>query len=150
MGNTDNTTIWFKDDYSLKEINARGKDTLVEHVEIIVTEIGPDFLEGTMPVDKRTVQPARILHGGASCVLAESLGSIAANMVIDPTKYIAVGQSIIANHLRPAPEVATVKGKAKILHLGKKSQVWDIEITNEEDKLICSSRLTMAIIPKFK
>jgi 1,4-dihydroxy-2-naphthoyl-CoA hydrolase len=150
LENADKKTIWFKDEYSLDQINARGKDTLVEHVEIVVTKIGPDFLEGTMPVDKRTVQPARILHGGASCVLAESLGSIAANMVIDPEKSIAVGQSIIANHLRPAPEVTTVTGRAKILHLGKKSQVWDIEIFNEEKKLICSSRLTMAIIPKFK
>lgn len=142
-------TIWFKNNYSLEDINHRGKDTLVEYLDIKITEIGPDFLMGTMPVDKRTVQPARILHGGASCVLAESLGSIAANMVIDPSKYIAVGQAIIANHLRPAPEVSTVTGKAKILHLGKKSQVWDIELVNEDGKLICSSRLTMAIIPKF-
>lgn len=142
-------TIWFKNNYSLEDINYRGKDTLVEYLDIKVTEIGPDFLVGTMPVDKRTVQPARILHGGASCVLAESLGSIAANMVIDPSKYIAVGQAIIANHLRPAPEISTVTGKAKILHLGKKSQVWDIELINEDGKLICSSRLTMAIIPKF-
>lgn len=142
-------SIWFKDNYPLDEINKRGKDTLVEHLDIRVTEVGPDFLKGTMPVDKRTVQPARILHGGGSCVLAESLGSIAANMVIDTSKFIAVGQSIVANHLRPAPEVMTVTGVAKILHLGKKSQIWDIEITNEDGKLICSSRLTMAIIPKF-
>lgn len=142
-------SIWFKDNYTLDDINKRGADTLVDHLDIQVTEVGIDFLKGTMPVDKRTVQPARILHGGGSCVLAESLGSIAANMVIDPTKYIAVGQSIVANHLRPAPEVQTVTGVAKILHLGKKSQIWDIEITNEEGKLVCSSRLTMAIIPKF-
>lgn len=143
-------TVWFRDDFSLEKINERGKDTLVEHLDIVVTEIGPNFLAGKMPVDKRTVQPARILHGGASCVLAESLGSIAANMVIDPEKFIAVGQSISANHLRPAPEVSEVTGKAIALHLGKKSQIWDIDILNKEGKLICSSRLTMAIIPKFK
>ncbi|MCF8057980.1 MAG: hotdog fold thioesterase [Bacteriovoracaceae bacterium] len=141
-------SVWIRDDFSLEEINLRGKDTLVEHLEIIVTEVGTNFLMGTMPVDKRTVQPARILHGGASCVLAESLGSIAANMVIDSKKYIAVGQSISANHLRPVPEVSIVTGKAIALHLGKKSQIWDIDITNEEGKLICSSRLTMAIIEK--
>ncbi|MCR9202979.1 MAG: hotdog fold thioesterase [Halobacteriovoraceae bacterium] len=142
-------SVWFKDNYTLEDINKRGENTLVEYLDIQITEVGFDFLKGTMPVDKRTVQPARILHGGGSCVLAESLGSIAANMVIDPTKFIAVGQSIVANHLRPAPEVQTVTGVARILHLGKKSQIWDIDIANEEGKLICSSRLTMAIIPKF-
>lgn len=144
----DTKNIWFRDDFTVEDVNARGSDTLVEHLSIDITEVGPDYLKGTMPVDKRTVQPARILHGGASCVLAESLGSIAANMIIDGSKYIAVGQSIIAHHIRPAPEVTTVTGVAKPLHIGKKSQVWDIEITNEEDKLVCSSRLTMAIIPK--
>lgn len=142
--------VWFHDNFTLEAINERGKDTLVEHVEIIVTEIGPNYLVGTMPVDKRTVQPARILHGGASCVLAESLGSIAANMVIDTEKFIAVGQSLTANHLRPAPEVTTVTGKAIALHLGRKSQIWDIDIVNEQGKLVCSSRLTMAIVEKPK
>lgn len=142
-------SIWFKENYSLEDINNRGMNTLVEHLDIKVTAIGPDFIEGTMPVDHRTVQPARILHGGGSCVLAESLGSIAANMVIDTSKFIAVGQSISANHLRPAPEECLITGRARILHLGKKSQIWDIDLTNEEGKLICSSRLTMAIIPKF-
>lgn len=141
-------SVWIHDNFSLEAINKRGKDTLVEHLEIIVTEIGPNFLVGTMPVDHRTVQPARILHGGASCVLAESLGSIAANMVIDTNKYIAVGQSLTANHLRPAHEVTKVTGKAVALHLGRKSQIWDIDILNEEGKLVCSSRLTMAIVEK--
>lgn len=143
-----NSPVWFRDDFTLEAINERGKNTLVEHLNIQVTEMGPNFLVGTMPVDKRTVQPARILHGGASCVLAESLGSIAANMVIDTSKFIAVGQSLTANHLRPAPEVTTVTGKAVALHLGRKSQIWDIDILNEQGKLVCSSRLTMAIVEK--
>ena len=143
-----NSPVWFRDDFTLEAINERGKNTLVEHLGIQVTEMGPNFLVGTMPVDKRTVQPARILHGGASCVLAESLGSIAANMVIDTNKFIAVGQSLTANHLRPAPEVTTVMGKAIALHLGRKSQIWDIDILNEQGKLVCSSRLTMAIVEK--
>ncbi len=142
------SSVWIRDDFKLDQINERGKDTLVEHLGIIVTEIGSNYLLGTMPVDNRTVQPARILHGGGSCVLAESLGSIAANMVIDSKKYIAVGQSITASHLRPAPEVTLVTGKATALHLGKRSQVWDIDITNEQGKLVCSSRLTMAIVEK--
>jgi len=141
--------IWFKDNFSLENINSRGENTLVEHLKINITHIGDNVLEGTMPVDSTTVQPARILHGGASCVLAESLGSIAANMVIDTKKFIAVGQSITANHLRPGKEGQTVKGIAKAIHLGKKSQLWDIEIFNSEEKLICTSRLTMAIIEKF-
>lgn len=141
--------IWFKDNFSLEDINNRGRNTLVEHLQINITKIGNNTLEGTMPVNSTTVQPARILHGGASCVLAESLGSIASNMVIDTKKLIAVGQAITANHLRPAPEGQIVRGVAKAIHLGKKSQLWDIEIFNSEEKLICTSRLTMAIIEKF-
>lgn len=140
-------SIWYKD-YSLQDVNARGSRTLVEHLNIKITEIGSSTLSGSMPIDHTTVQPARILHGGASCVLAESLGSIAANMVIDTSKFIAVGQSISASHLRPGLEGETVTGVARPLHLGKKSQIWDIDLFNGEDKMICSSRLTMAIIEK--
>jgi 1,4-dihydroxy-2-naphthoyl-CoA hydrolase len=140
-------SIWHKD-YTIEQVNGRGQKTLVDHLDIKITAIGEDTLSGTMPVDHTTVQPARILHGGASCVLAESLGSIAANMVIDTSKFIAVGQSISANHLRPGLEGETVLGVARALHLGKKSQIWDIDIFNEKQKMICSSRLTMAIIEK--
>jgi len=145
----ESSNIWFNKDISLLSVNDRGKNTLVEHLGIVVIKIGPNSITGTMPVDERTVQPARILHGGGTCVLAESLGSIAANMTIDTDNFIAVGQSITANHLRPVKEVSEVKGIARPLHLGKKSQVWDIEVFNNEEKIICSSRLTMAIIPKF-
>jgi 1,4-dihydroxy-2-naphthoyl-CoA hydrolase len=141
-------SIWFKE-YSIEEVNKRGANTLVEHLNIEITKIGEDSLSGTMPVDHTTVQPARILHGGASCVLAESLGSIAANMVIDGSKFIAVGQSISANHLRPGVEGEEVLGVARALHLGRKSQIWDIELFNSQKKMICSSRLTMAIVEKL-
>lgn len=143
-------SVWFRNDYDLAQVNERGAKTLVEHLEIICTELGPDYLVGTMPVDERTVQPAQILHGGASCVLAESLGSIAANMVIDSQKFIAVGQSLTANHLRPGLKGTKVTGKAKAIHLGRRSQVWNIDIFNEEDKLVCQSTLTMAIVEKPK
>ncbi len=141
------TSIWHKD-YSIEEVNLRGENTLVNHLGIQITEITDSSLSATMPVDHTTVQPARILHGGASCVLAESLGSIAANMVIDTHKFIAVGQSITANHLRPGLEGETVLGIAKALHTGRRSQLWNIDIFNEKEQMICSSRLTMAIIEK--
>lgn len=140
-------SIWSKE-YSLQDVNQRGEKTLVEHLNIVITEIGENTLTGTMPVDQTTVQPARILHGGASCVLAESLGSIAANMVIDTSKFVAVGQTISANHLRPGIEGEVVTGVARALHLGRKSQIWDIDIFNSKEKMICSSRLTMSIIER--
>lgn len=140
-------SIWFKKDISPDQVNVRGRKTLVEHLDIQITEVGPDFLKGDMPVDERTVQPLGLLHGGASCVLAESLGSIAANMVLDNSKFVAVGQSINASHVRSARD-GRVTGVAKALHLGRTSQVWEIMITDKEDKLVCVSRLTMAVIEK--
>jgi 1,4-dihydroxy-2-naphthoyl-CoA hydrolase len=120
---------------------------MLEHLDIEVTEIGPDFVRGTMPVDHRTVQPMNILHGGASVALAESLGSIAAYLTVDPEKFHCVGMEINANHLRPVSS-GIVTGLARPLHLGKSTQVWSIEITNETGKMICISRLTMAVIPR--
>lgn len=140
-------SIWFKKDISPDQVNVRGRKTLVEHIDIQITEVGSDFLKGDMPVDERTVQPLGLLHGGASCVLAESLGSIAANMVLDNSKFVAVGQSINASHVRSARD-GRVTGVAKALHLGRTSQVWEIMITDKEDKLVCVSRLTMAVIEK--
>ncbi len=143
-------SIWFNKNITVEDINNRGQGTIVSYIEIIVTECGPDYLVGTMPVDERTIQPAQILHGGSSCVLAESLGSIAANMVLDGSKFMAVGQSITASHIRPGIKGTTVTGKAYPIHIGRKSQVWEIEITNEENKLVCKSSLTMAIVEKPK
>jgi 1,4-dihydroxy-2-naphthoyl-CoA hydrolase len=138
--------IWFRD-YVLEEVQQQGVGTMVEHLEINITEIGDNFLKGTMPVDHRTVQPMGILHGGASVALAETLGSIAANLVIDSKKKYCVGLDINANHIRAAKR-GLVTGVAKPLHLGSSTQVWSIEITNEETKLVCISRLTMAVLDR--
>ncbi|MBT3584135.1 MAG: hotdog fold thioesterase [Halobacteriovoraceae bacterium] len=145
-------SIWFRKDYTheegLKLLNDSGKNTITAHVGIEVTEIGDNYLIGTMPVDERTVQPGRRLHGGSSCVFAETLGSIAANMILDSSKYVAFGQVIDANHLRPALEGTKVIGKTTPIHLGRTTQVWRIEITTEEGKLVCDSKLTMAVVKK--
>jgi 1,4-dihydroxy-2-naphthoyl-CoA hydrolase len=136
--------IWFRN-YTLEEVQQRGAGTMVEHIGIIITEVGPDFLKGTMPVDHRTVQPMQILHGGASVALAETLGSIAANLVVDSEKKYCVGLDINANHIRAAKK-RLVTGVAKPLHLGFSTQVWSIEITDVENRLVCISRLTMAVL----
>jgi 1,4-dihydroxy-2-naphthoyl-CoA hydrolase len=120
---------------------------MVKHLGITFTEIGEDFLKGTMPVDSRTVQPMGILHGGASVALAETLGSLAANYVIDNQKKYCVGLDINANHVRSARK-GLVTGTARPLHLGSTTQVWTIEITDEEDRLVCISRLTMAVLDR--
>jgi 1,4-dihydroxy-2-naphthoyl-CoA hydrolase len=138
--------IWFRE-YALEDLNKRGQNTLVEHLNIVITEMGHNFLCGTMPVNHKTFQPAGILHGGASVALAETLGSIASNLIIDPEKQYAVGMEINANHLRPVSS-GFVTGKASIIHLGAKSHIWSIEIFNEQNKLNCISRLTMAIIDR--
>ena len=138
--------IWHKK-FELKNWEGRDKGTIHESLGIELTEIGEDFISGKMPIDKRTFQPAGILHGGASVVLAESLGSIASNLVIDDEKQFCVGQSINANHIRPGIK-GYAYGKATPIHIGKKTHLWEIKITNEQDKLICISRLTMAILDK--
>lgn len=140
-------SIWFKA-YPLENIRERGKGTMVEHLGIEITEIGDRFLRGTMPVDNRTIQPHGILHGGASIALAETLGSIAANLVIDPGKYYCVGLDINGNHIRSVKTGSRVTGTASPLHLGRTTQVWSIEITNEEGSLVCASRLTMAVLKR--
>ena len=137
--------IWHNE-LTLDYIHERMTDTLAAHLGIQITEIGADYMTGTMPVDNRTRQPMGILHGGASVVLAESLGSWAANAVVDTTRYACVGQEINANHIRPVPQGGTVTGIARPLHLGGRSQVWSIEIFNERKQLACVSRLTMAVI----
>jgi len=121
--------IWFSP-FALEEVQQRGKGTMVEHLGITITALGDDFLKGTMPVDHRTVQPMGILHGGASVALAETLGSLAANLVVDKDKKYCVGLDINANHIRSAKH-GLVTGTAKPLHLGSSTQVWSIEIVNE-------------------
>jgi 1,4-dihydroxy-2-naphthoyl-CoA hydrolase len=141
----DSSSLW-RPGATLDLLRDRMRGTLAEHVGIELTEIGADFLAGTMPVDHRTCQPMRVLHGGASVVLAETLGSLAANAANRDTTRRFVGQEINANHLRPVPEGATVTGVARPVHIGKSSQVWNIEIRNERGQLTCVSRLTLASI----
>lgn len=131
---------------TLEYLRDRVKNTLTTHMGIELTELGDDYLCGSMPVDGRTVQPMRILHGGASVALAETLGSLAANAANHDTGRRFVGQEINANHLRPVPEGSTVSGIARPVHIGRSSQVWNIEIRNERGQLTCVSRITMASI----
>ena len=140
-------SIWFRP-YGLEEVQQRRTGTMVEHTGIQITEVGSDFLKGTMPVDHRTIQPMGILHGGASVALAETLGSLAANVVVDNEKNYCVGLDINANHIRAVVKGKSVTGVARPIHLGSSTQVWTIEISNEEGKLVCISRLTMAVLTK--
>lgn len=140
--------IWFRT-YSLEELNGRHKNHLGAIVGIEFTAIGDDYLEARMPVDKRTHQPAGILHGGASVVLAETLGSVASNMVLDDAKYMGVGLEVNANHLRPVAS-GFVTGICKPLHIGAKTHVWEIRMLTDRGKMNCISRLTVAIVPANK
>ena len=139
--------IWFKKDLSLADFTSIGKQTIAEVLDIRFTEVGADFIKATMPVDHRTHQPYGLLHGGASCVLAETLGSIASAKVIDPEKFICVGIEINANHIRSVRS-GLVTGIATPIHIGASTHVWDIKIFDEREKLICISRLTVAILKK--
>lgn len=122
---------------------------MLEHLGIVFTKVTEDSLIATLPVDHRTKQPIGLLHGGASVVLAETIGSTAANLCVDPKKFYCVGLDINANHLRAVRE-GTVTGTAKPLHLGKTTHVWEIKITDESEKLVCISRLTMAVLIKTR
>lgn len=136
--------LWFRE-YNLEDLEFLSRNNMVEHLAIRVTELGPDFLRGTMPVDHRTHQPAGLLHGGASVALAETLGSFAANLCVDPSRKACVGQEISASHLRSVRE-GVVTGTARPKHIGRSSQVWEIEIVDERDRLVCLSRLTVAVV----
>ena len=139
-------SIW-RSPLTLAQLNGSAEATLVRHLGILFTEIGEDFIRGTMPVDSRTWQPFGLLHGGASVVLAETLGSTAANMCVDTTQYVCVGQEINANHVRAARS-GLVTGTARAVHLGGRTHVWTIDIVNEAQKLVCISRITMAVIKR--
>jgi 1,4-dihydroxy-2-naphthoyl-CoA hydrolase len=132
---------------SLEQLNTIRVHTMVDHIGLEFTGIGEDFLEATLPVDHRTIQPMGLLHGGANVVLAETLGSVAASLTLDRSKQDCVGLEINANHLR-AVKSGKVKGTARPVHLGKSTQVWEIKIVNEADQLCCISRITMAILDK--
>ncbi len=140
-------SIWFKEEVSLEYFKKKGKDTMGDYLGIEWVEVGDNFLKARMPVNDRTKQPYGLLHGGASCVLAETIGSLASAMVVDTSSFQCVGLEINANHVHSATS-GYVTGIATPLHLGKSTHVWDIKIYNEEEKMVCVSRLTVAVIQK--
>jgi len=132
---------------TLEELNKLRLNTIGEHLDIIFTEVGTNYICGTMPVDHRTKQPMGLLHGGASAVLAETLGSIGSYLCVDTEKQACVGLNISCNHIRAAKD-GIVTGKAVLMHEGNKTHIWNIDITNEKGQLICSSRLTVMVLDK--
>ena len=141
--------MWYKD-YKLEDLKSDMRCSgMAESIGFELIEVKENALIGRLPVDHRTKQPFGILHGGASCVLSESLGSIAAWMCVDPEKKAAVGLEINANHIRSVSE-GHVTGICKPIHVGRRTHVWQTDIFNDDDKLICTSRLTVAIIDKEK
>ena len=144
---TTSTAVWFNKSVKLEDLHSLSEDTMGEHLGMEMTELGDNFLKIKMPVNERTKQPYGLLHGGASCALAETAGSIASSLVIDPYKFICVGLEINANHVRSARQ-GYVTATATPLHLGRNTHVWDIKIHDELNKLICISRLTVAILDK--
>lgn len=133
--------------FDIQKLNERGKNTMSEYLGIEFIEIGDDYLRARMPVDHRTLQPVGIMHGGASCTLAETVGSTGANCCVIQEKFYCVGLDINTNHIRSIRS-GHVIATAKPFHLGKTTQVWGIEIRNEEDKLISINRLTLAVLQR--
>lgn len=138
-------SIW-KSSPGLDKLNSWGGDTMMKALGIRITEVGEDFIRGTMPVDGRTHQPFGLLHGGASVALAETLASTGANLACDPQNERAVGLEINANHVGAVTH-GTVTGTARPLHLGRSTQVWEVRIKDEAGELVCASRMTCAVIP---
>lgn len=139
-------TIWFRD-YTLAEMNERSQNTLAELLDIRFTLIGEDSLTATMPASQRCKQPLGIVHGGANVVLAETLASTAANMVVDIKSFYCVGLEINANHIRPVRE-GIITAITRPIHLGRTTQIWHIDIFNEEGKQSCVSRMTAAVVAR--
>lgn len=139
-------TIWFKE-FSIADMNQNGKNTLSEFLGIEFTEMGDDFLKATMPVNNRTIQPMGILHGGANIALAETVASMAANAVVDWNLFYCVGLEINANHIRSVKE-GLVTAITSPIHLGRTTQVWEINIFNEEGKQTCVSRMTASVLSR--
>ena len=135
------------DEALLERLNQLAENTVDSHLGIEFTEVGEDFIRGTVPVDSRTRQPFGLLHGGVSVVLAESLGSVAGNLCVDPATSGCVGLDINANHLRAA-RAGLITGTAKPVHIGSSTQVWGIRLLDERDKLTCVARLTLAVVPR--
>ncbi len=140
-------SIWYDPAITAAQLNPIGKGNMAEHLGMEITEVGEDYLKGTMPVDHRTRQPYGLLHGGASVALAETLGSLGAAFVVDRNKYDCVGLEINANHLRGVRE-GIVTGIARPVHIGKTTQVWEIRIHDSRDKIVCISRITVAVLKR--
>lgn len=138
--------IWFNKQLCLNDLQHLGTDTMGDFLGIQFSEVGEDYLKATMPVDNRTKQPYGLLHGGASVTLAETLGSVGSAYIIDQEKFICVGLEINANHIRSVRE-GLVTGIATPIHIGSKTHVWDIRLYDQDQKLTCISRLTVAILP---
>lgn len=137
----------FDPDLDLATLNRRHEHTMVGHLGIEITAIGPEFITAAMPVGPRSIQPFGLLHGGASLALAESLGSIASALCIDLSQVQPVGLEINANHLRSVT-AGHVYGTVRPLHIGQRTHVWDIKIVDDDDRLVCVSRLTVMIVPR--
>ena len=135
----------FRRPRSVNELNAHNQNTSITNLGIEIIEVGEDFIRGTMPVDQRTLQPYGLLHGGSSAMLAETLASVAANMCVEKEGQQAVGLELNCNHVRGVTQ-GVVTGTARPVHVGRKTQVWDIRIEDERGKLCCVSRLTLAVI----
>jgi 1,4-dihydroxy-2-naphthoyl-CoA hydrolase len=137
-------SIWFQP-FTLEDLNRQARGCMVEALDIRFSEIGADYLRATMPVDARTWQPFGLLHGGASVTLAETLGSVGATCCVDPERAYCVGQEINANHLRAVRD-GRVTGTARPIHIGSRSQVWEIRIEDERARLCCISRMTLSVV----
>lgn len=138
-------SIWFHKNITIDDLTGISSNTMAEFLGLKWVDIGDDYLKMSMPVNPTTRQPYGFLHGGASCALAETIGSIGSALVIDRAKYYCVGLEINANHLRSVTE-GIVTATARPLHLGKTTHVWDIKIYDDKEKLFCVSRLTVAIL----
>jgi len=140
-------SIWVNNAISLQHLNDLCKGTMAELLGIRFTDVLPQVLKASMPVDYRTIQPYGLLHGGASAALAETVGSVASSLCIDPEKQICVGMEINCNHIRGVRN-GTVTATATALHIGATTHVWDIRITDEKERLVCVSRLTVAVLKR--
>jgi 1,4-dihydroxy-2-naphthoyl-CoA hydrolase len=138
------------DNISLQQLNEQSRQTMAEHIGIVYTGVGRDWIEAEMPVDYRTHQPYGILHGGASVVLAETLGSVGSHLIVAESGNLVMGLEVNANHIRRV-SIGKVTGRATIIHAGKSTHIWEIRITDEATILICIARLTVIILkPELK
>lgn len=139
-------SIWHRD-VTAESIGPVGRGHFAERIGIRVTEVGADYLRATLPVTPDLHQPYGVLHGGVSAALAETVGSVAANLCVDPERFMCLGQELNANHLRPVT-TGTITATARPFHIGHRSHVWGIEIRDEQGRLTCVSRLTVAVVPR--